>query len=152
MKVILLEDVAHVGNMGEIVKVSDGYGRNFLLPQGLALIATEQRSKEFAHQQAMIENKKAKVRKAAEEVAAKLEGVEVKFVREAGDDGRFHGAITNAVIAEALADKDVDVDRRKIVLDQPIKTVGEYEVEINLGAEVKATIKVVVDPAEDAKA
>jgi large subunit ribosomal protein L9 len=149
MKVILLEDVAHVGNMGEIVKVSDGYGRNFLIPQGLAQLATEQKSKEFAHQQAMIEHKKAKVRKAAEEVAAKLEGLEVKILRAVtGDDNRFHGSVTNANIADAISEKGVEVDRRKIQLDKPIKELGDYDVEVHLGADVKATVKVTVAAAE----
>ncbi len=145
MKVILLEDVAHVGNMGEIVKVSDGYGRNYLIPQGLALLATEQRTKEFAHQQAMIENKKAKVRKAAEEVAAKLAGLEIVIARATtGDEDKIHGSVTNANIADAIAAKGIDIDKRKIVLDQNIRNLGDYEIEIRLGAEVKSTVKVSV--------
>lgn len=145
MKVILLEDVAHVGNMGEIVRVSDGYGRNYLIPQGLALLATEQRTKEFAHQQAMIEHKKAKVRKAAEAVAAQVNGLEVVIARATtGEEDRIHGSVTNSNIADAIAAKGIEVDRRKIVLDQPIKALGDYEVVVNLGAEIKATVKVSV--------
>jgi len=146
MKVILLEDVISVGNMGEIVKVSDGYGRNYLIPQGLALLATESRTKEFAHQQAMIEHKKAKIRKAALDLVAKIDGVKVEIVRNANaaDDSRIQGSVTNRDIADALAAKGVEVDRRKIVLDSNIKEVGEFDVEVRLAADVKATVKVAV--------
>lgn len=152
MKVILLEDVANVGIMGEIVKVSDGYGRNFLIPQGLALLATEQRTKEFAHQQAMIEHKKAKVRKAALELVSKIDGIVLTIARAAtaADEGRIHGSVTNRDIADAIkAATGVEVDRRKIVLDSPIKEMGESDVEVRLAADVKATVKVAVVAAAE---
>jgi len=152
MKVILLEDVTNVGNMGEIVKVSDGYGRNFLIPQGLALLATEQRTKEFAHQQAMIEHKKAKIRKEALELVSKIDGVEIKIARATtdADEGRIHGSVTNRDIADAIkAATGVEVDRRKVVLASPIKEIGESEVEVRLAADVKATVKVAVVAAAE---
>lgn len=144
MKVILLEDVAHVGSIGEIVKVSDGYGRNYLIPQGLAVLATEQRTKAFAHQQAMVEHKKAKLRKEAEAVVGKLNGMALKFVRESADEGRIHGSVTNRDIAEAMAAQGVTVDARKIDLPQPIRELGDIDVCVKLTADVTATIKVSV--------
>ena len=146
MKVILLEDVANVGIMGEIVKVSDGYGRNFLIPQGLALLATEQRTKEFAHQQAMIEHKKAKVRKAALELVSKIDGVVLTIARAAtaADEGRIHGSVTNRDIVEALAHQGLDIDKRKVDLPQPIRELGDHDVQIRLMGDVVAVVKVTV--------
>lgn len=148
MRVILKEDVAHVGNMGDIVKVADGYGRNYLIPQGLAELATEERAKAFAHQKAMIEHKKAKLHNEALGHQAKLDGVTVTLKR-AGikDENRIHGSVTNRDIAEALEalKLDVEIDRRKIDLPQPIREIGEHEVEIKLAHDVVAKIKVVVE-------
>ena len=144
MRVILLEDVAHVGTIGEIVKVSDGYGRNYLIPQGLAVLATEQRTKAFAHQQTMIEHKKAKLRKEAEELVGKINGMALKFVRESADEGKIHGSVTNRDIAEAIAANGVTVDARKIDLPQPIRELGDVDVSVKLTADVAATVKVSV--------
>jgi large subunit ribosomal protein L9 len=154
MRVILKEDVAHVGNMGDIVKVSDGYGRNYLIPQGLAELATEDRAKAFAHQKAMIEHKKAKVRKEALELQAKLEGLVVTIARaavkadnNAKDDAavaKIHGSVTNRDIADAIAAKGIEVDRRKIDLPQPIRELGDHEVSIKLVHDVIANVKVSV--------
>lgn len=151
MRVILKEDVAHVGNMGDIVKVSDGYGRNYLIPQGLAELATEDRAKAFAHQKAMIEHKKAKLHKEAEELQAKVNGLEIEIKRAAvklenkkDDEGvtKIQGSVTNRDIAEAIAAKGVEIDRRKIELPQPIRELGEHEVEIKLVHDVIAKVKV----------
>ena len=144
MRVILKEDVAHVGNMGDIVKVSDGYGRNYLIPQGLAELATEERAKAFAHQKAMIEHKKAKLHKEAEDLKVKVDGTVVKLVRAgAKDDTRIHGSVTNRDVADALAAMDIVVDKRKIDM-QPIRDLGEHEVAVKLVHDVIATVKVVV--------
>lgn len=154
MRVILKEDVAHVGNMGDIVKVSDGYGRNYLIPQGLAELATEDRAKAFAHQKAMIEHKKAKLHKEAEDLQAKLNGLEIVIKRAAvkienkrEDDEavtKIQGSVTNRDIAEAIAAKGVEVDRRKIDLAQPIRTLGDHEVDVKLVHDVVAKVKVSV--------
>ncbi|MBQ8035599.1 MAG: 50S ribosomal protein L9 [Proteobacteria bacterium] len=145
MRVILKEDVAHVGNMGDIVKVADGYGRNYLIPQGLAELATEDRAKAFAHQKAMIEHKKAKLHNEALELQAKVNGMEVKLVRAAvKDETRIHGSVTNRDIAEELAKLGVEIDQRKIDLAQPIRELGEHNVEIKLVHDVIATVKVTV--------
>ena len=148
MRVILKEDVAHVGNMGDIVKVADGYGRNYLIPQGLAELATEERAKAFAHQKAMIEHKKAKLHKEALELQAKLDGKEVTLKRAAvKDETRIHGSVTNRDIADALdaLKLGVEIDRRKIDLPQPIRELGEHEVEIKLAHDVIAKVKVIVE-------
>ena len=154
MRVILKEDVAHVGNMGDIVKVSDGYGRNYLIPQGLAELATEDRAKAFAHQKAMIEHKKAKARKEALELQAKIDGLEVTIARAAvkadanakDEDAavKIHGSVTNRDIADAIAAKGIEVDRRKIELAQPIRVLGDFDVAIKLVHDVVATVKVSV--------
>ncbi len=154
MRVILKEDVAHVGNMGDIVKVSDGYGRNYLIPQGLAELATEDRAKAFAHQKAMIEHKKAKMHKEAEELQAKVNGLEIEIKRAAvklenkkEDEEasmKIQGSVTNRDIADAIAAKGVEIDRRKIDLPQPIRTLGEHMVQIKLVHDVVASVKVVV--------
>ena len=145
MRVILKEDVAHVGNMGDIVKVADGYGRSYLIPQGLAELATEDRAKAFAHQKAMIEHKKAKLHNEALELQAKVNGMEVKLVRAAvKDETRIHGSVTNRDIADELAKLGVEIDKRKIDLAQPIRELGEHNVEIKLVHDVVATVKVIV--------
>ncbi|MBQ9818265.1 MAG: 50S ribosomal protein L9 [Proteobacteria bacterium] len=150
MRVILKEDVAHVGNMGDIVKVSDGYGRNYLIPQGLAELATEDRAKAFAHQKAMIEHRKAKLHKEAEELQAKVNGLELVITRPAVKSDkeeavtRIHGSVTNRDIAEAIAAKGVEVDRRKIDLPQSIRELGDHEVQVKLAHDVIAIVKVSV--------
>jgi large subunit ribosomal protein L9 len=152
MRVILKEDVAHVGNMGDIVKVADGYGRNYLIPQGLAELATDDRAKAFAHQKAMIEHKKAKMHKEAEELQAKVNGLVIELKRAAvklenkkeDDDAatKIQGSVTNRDIAEAIAAQGIEIDRRKIDLPQPIRTLGEHEVSIKLVHDVVAVVKV----------
>ena len=150
MRVILKEDVAHVGNMGDIVKVADGYGRNYRIPQGLAELATEDRAKAFAHQKAMIEHRKAKLHKEAEELQAKVNGLELVITRPAVKSDkeeavtRIHGSVTNRDIAEAIAAKGVEVDRRKIDLPQSIRELGDHEVQVKLAHDVIAIVKVSV--------
>lgn len=158
MRVILKEDVAHVGNMGDIVKVSDGYGLNYLIPQGLAELATEDRAKAFAHQKAMIEHKKAKLHKEAEALQAKLEGIEIKIARTAVKDdrhseqntdepqiSRIHGSVTNRDIVDAIkAVANIDVDKRLVEVAQSIRELGDHDVTIKLAHDVVANIKVVV--------
>ncbi|MBQ9393897.1 MAG: 50S ribosomal protein L9 [Proteobacteria bacterium] len=153
MRVILKEDVAHVGNMGDIVKVADGYGRNYLIPQGLAELATDDRAKAFAHQKKMIEHKKAKMHKEAEELQAKVNGIVIELKRAAvklenkkeGDEAatKIQGSVTNRDIADAIAKQQgIEIDRRKIDLPQPIRTLGEHEVSIKLVHDVIAVVKV----------
>ncbi len=142
MDVILTENVKGLGTIGEVVKVKPGYGRNFLVPQGLAVEASERNIKELDHHKRQLARKAAKLSKEAADVKARIEAVECTFVHKASDEGKLFGSVTTKEIAEALAAKGIEVDRRKILLDQPIKDLGMHEVDIKLNAGVNATIKV----------
>jgi len=142
MDVILTENVKGLGTIGEVVKVKPGYGRNFLVPQGLAVEASERNIKELDHHKRQLARKAAKLSKEAADVKARIEAVECTFVHKASDEGKLFGSVTTKEIAEALATKGIEVDRRKILLDQPIKDLGMHEVDIKLNAGVNATIKV----------
>lgn len=147
MRVILMEDIPHVGSMGDIVRVSDGYGRNYLIPQGLGALATEERAKAFAHQKSMIEHKKAKLHKAALECVEKLNNLSLT-IEKAANDEKLHGSVTNRDIQEAIAAQGIEIDKRKVILDHPIKELGDYEVEIKLDSEVSTKVKVSVVAAK----
>jgi large subunit ribosomal protein L9 len=151
MDVILTENVKGLGSIGEVVKVKPGYGRNFLVPQGLAVEASERNIKELDHHKRQLARKAAKLSKEAADVKARIEAVECTFVHKASDEGKLFGSVTTKEIAEALAARGIEVDRRKILLDQPIKDLGKHEVDIKLNAGVNATIKVNV-VSEDAQA
>jgi large subunit ribosomal protein L9 len=144
MDVILTENVKGLGTIGEVVKVKPGYGRNFLVPQGLAVEASERNIKELDHHKRQLTRKAAKLSKEAADVKARIEAVECTFVHKASEEGKLFGSVTTKEIAEALAAKGIEVDRRKILLDQPIKDLGMHEVDIKLNAGVNASIKVSV--------
>ena len=154
MEVILKEDVANLGHRGDVVKVADGYGRNFLLPRKLALQAT------LANKAVIEQMKTAAVRRSAtekaqaEELVAKLEQVSLNFMRKSGENGQLFGSITPADIASALEAKGFEVDRRKIQLAEPLKSLGNFNVAIKLHREVTAHLKVQVaaDAAEQVAA
>jgi len=150
MDVILTENVKGLGTIGELVKVKPGYGRNFLVPQGLAVEASERNIKELEHHRRQLTRKAEKLSKEAAHVKARIEAVECTFVHKASDEGKLFGSVTSKEIAEALAAKGIEVDRRKILLDQPIKDLGMHEVDIKLNAGVNALIKVNVT-REDAQ-
>jgi large subunit ribosomal protein L9 len=151
MDVILTENVKGLGTIGEVVKVKPGYGRNFLVPQGLAVEASERNIKELDHHKRQLARKAAKLSKEAADVKARIEAIECTFVHKASEEGKLFGSVTTKEIAEALAAKGIEVDRRKILLDQPVKDLGKHEVEIKLNAGVNATIKVNV-VSEEAQA
>ncbi|OIP40857.1 MAG: 50S ribosomal protein L9 [Deltaproteobacteria bacterium CG2_30_63_29] len=142
MQVILTEDVPHVGDMGDIVKVSDGFGRNFLIPQKLALPAVGGRIKYFQHEKTRIARQKEQLRQKALEVVGGLRGVSVTIPRQVGEDDKLYGSVTNRDVQVALAAAGFDMDRRKILLDQPIKELGIFSVAIKLHSEVKAHVRV----------
>ena len=146
MKVILREDVPNVGRSGELVNVKPGFGRNYLLPRKLAVLANEANVKQLEHDRAVISARQAKLRGNAEEQAKRINAVSVTIGRKVGEQDKLFGSVTALDIAEALAAKGQKVDRRHIHLPEPIKTVGSHEVEIRLHRDVAAKIKVDVVP------
>jgi large subunit ribosomal protein L9 len=154
MEVILKEDVANLGLRGEVVKVADGYGRNFLLPRKLAMQATEANKAVIEQMKAAAARRSATEKAQAQELVAKLEGVTLSFTRKAGEQGHLFGSVTSADIAAELAAQGFEVDRRKIQLSDPLKGVGEYKIAIRLHREVTAhvTVKVQADAPDKAEA
>jgi large subunit ribosomal protein L9 len=165
MEVILKEDVVNLGNRGDLVKVADGYARNFLLPRKLALQATSANKAVVEQMKNAAARRSATEKAQAEVLAVKLEPVVLDFTRKSGEAGHLFGSVTSADIAAALEAKGFEIDRRKIQLAEPIKTVGEHTVTIKLYREVAAHVKVNVqaeateeteapaaEPAAEAKA
>lgn len=144
MEVILKEDIANLGKIGEVVRVRDGYARNYLLPRGLVLIANKKNLKTFDHQKKLVTDQKQKIMRQAQGAADQLASVALVIPMKVGEEGRLFGSVTNIQIEKALKAKGVDVDRRKIHLDEPIKTVGDYEVPIRLAADLTVPLKVSV--------
>lgn len=146
MEVILKEDISNLGKIGEVVRVRDGYARNYLLPRGLVLIANKKNLKSFEHQKRVIADQKERVVKQAQSLAEKLAQVTVVIPMRSGEDGRLFGSVTNMDIEKALREKGFEVERRKIHLAEPIKNLGEFEVSIRLTADLTPTVKVSVVP------
>jgi len=145
MQIILLEKVVNLGGLGDVVKVKDGYARNFLIPQGKAKRATQANLAEFEARRAELERVQAEKLAAAQELAGKLEGVSVQVARKAGMDGRLFGSVSNADVAEALAAQGFSIDRSAIRMpDGPLKQVGEVQLEVALHADVLANVSVAV--------
>jgi large subunit ribosomal protein L9 len=152
MEVILREHVDNVGKRGEIVKVADGYARNYLLPRKLALLATEGNKKQIERERDKFEAKESEEKKVAEALASRMGALEIQIARRVGEHEVLFGSVTTADIATALATKGFEVDRRKLQLHDPIKKLGEFEVPLKLHREVSATVKVkVVAEGADAK-
>ena len=149
MEIILKEDIANLGYKNDIVKVKDGYGRNYLIPQGKAVIATESAKKILAENERQRAHKLAKIKADAEALAAKLNGVKVSISAKVNEDGTIFGGVGAAQVAEALAAKGFEVDRKAIVAET-VKAIGEYTATINLHKEVKAEVafEVVAEAAE----
>jgi large subunit ribosomal protein L9 len=148
MEVILKEDIANLGKIGEVVRVRDGYARNYLLPRGLVLEANKKNLKAFEHQKKIVADQKRKVVSQAQAAADQLAGVSLVIPMKAGEEGKLFGSVTTIQLEKALAAKGVEVDRRKIHLNEPIKSLGEYDVPIRLAADVNVTVKVSVVPEE----
>ncbi|MBS0545565.1 MAG: 50S ribosomal protein L9 [Proteobacteria bacterium] len=145
MQIILLDKVVNLGGLGDVVKVKDGYARNYLIPQGKAKRATQANLAEFEARRAELERHQADKLAASQAIAAQLEGVTVQVSRKAGMDGRLFGSVTNADVAEALAAQGFQVERAAIRMpDGPLKTVGETQLEVGLHSDVVATITVAV--------
>ncbi len=144
MKVILQEDVSNLGRTGQIVKVKDGYARNYLVPNGLAVAADEQNVKRLDHQKRVAQARAAKVLLAAKGLATRISSVSISIKRESGDEGRLFGSVNNRDIAEALQAEGFEVVRRMVILDEPIRSIGVYNVPVKLHPEVETTTKVYV--------
>ncbi|MCE1227286.1 MAG: 50S ribosomal protein L9 [Geobacteraceae bacterium] len=144
MKLILQENIEHLGQIGDIVKVAPGYARNYLLPKGLAIEATVKNAKALEHAKRQLAYKKNKSLEAAKNLVAKLEALSIELTHQAGEEGKLFGSVTNMEIAAFLKDNGFDVDRKKIVLAEPIKQLGEYSVPVKIHPEVAATLKVKV--------
>jgi len=151
MEVILKEDVPKLGHRGDIVKVAEGYGRNFLLPKKLAIEANEGNKKVIEQMKAAAVRRTQKDKSDADALAAQINGQVITLVRRSGEHDQLFGSVTSSDIATELEHKGFTIDRRKIELDQPIKTTGEFNVPIRLFREVTATVKVEVKKEEVAE-
>ena len=149
MEVILKEDVPKLGHRGDLVKVAEGYGRNFLLPKKLAIEATAGNKKVIEQMKAAAVRKAQKDKTDAEALASQLNAVTLTLVRRSGEHGQLFGSVTSSDIAAELEKKGFTIDRRKIELDQPIKTTGEFTAPIRLFRDVTATVKVEVKKEEE---
>ena len=144
MRVILKQEVSNLGDAGDVVKVAPGYGRNFLMPRGLAIPASEGSVRELEHQKRVAEAIARKQLAAAKELAAKLEQAAITLRRAAGDDDKLFGSVTNRDIVEALAAEGTTVDRRSVQLDENIRSIGMFNVPVRLHRQVSANIRVFV--------
>src|SRR4029078_9307184 len=136
MQVILLERIGRLGQMGDVVTVKDGFARNFLLPQGKALRATKANKERFERERSQLEARKLELKSAAQAVADKLNGQSFIIIRQAGDSGQLYGSVSTRDIAEGVTEGGFSLERRQVLLDRPIKTLGVHEVRIGLHAEV----------------
>ena len=153
MEVILREHVDNLGRRGEVVKVADGYARNYLLPRKLALLVTAGNKQQIERERGKFEAKEQEEKKVAEAIAARLSGVEIQIARKVGETEVLFGSVTSADIAAALAAKGFEIDRRKLNLREPIEKLGEYDIPLRLHPEVTipVKVKVVAEGAERAR-
>ena len=145
MQIILLDKVVNLGNLGEIVKVKDGYARNFLIPSGRARRATDAAKKEFEAKRAELEKAAAAKLAESQALGEKLNGTSIKLTQKAGVDGRLFGSVTTQDISDAIRDaRGIKIDKRKVLLEDPIKTVGTHMVSVEVSEGVTATVKTMV--------
>jgi large subunit ribosomal protein L9 len=144
MKVILKDDVKNVGSMGDIVKVTDGYARNYLVPKGLAVEASSKNVKSVEHEKRIIQEKAKKIRNSAQDLSDRISKVTLVMKANAGEEGKLFGSVTTMDIAEALKNEGFDIDKKKISLDEPIKRLGEHTVNIKIHPEITTNVTVQV--------
>ncbi len=145
MELILKEDVPKLGSKGDVVKVAEGFGRNYLLPQKLAILANKGNKAVIEQMKAAGVRRSAKEKVQAEELAKQYDGLSVSFTRKSGENDQLFGSVTSGDIAEALGKKGMELDRRKIQLHEPLKTVGEFMVPVKLHKDVTVHLKVVIE-------
>jgi large subunit ribosomal protein L9 len=148
VEVILRDDMPNLGKIGDVVRVKPGFARNYLLPRGLAIAANGKNLRVLEHQRRVIGAKAERDRKTAASQAKQVDGVELRVQARAGDEGRLFGSVTNLDIERLLAARGIVVDRRRIELEEPIKQLGTYAVVVQVGRDVRATIRVVVEAGE----
>lgn len=148
MKVILKEDVDHLGRMGDLVDVADGYARNFLLPRQKAAVATTKNVKVLEHEKRVIADRMKKEKMGAEEVAKKIGALSIIIPAQVGEEGKLFGSVSSKDIVEAIAAQGMEVDKRKVLLEKPIKELGVFQVPIKIHHDVTAQVKVEVVKAE----
>jgi large subunit ribosomal protein L9 len=144
MKVILKEDISSLGKAGDLVEVARGYGRNYLIPQGKALEATTHHQRQFEEQKRIILKRKATDLASAKKMAEQFETITLEVSRKVVEEGKLYGSVSAKDLVEKLAEQNIDLDRKKILLKDPIRTLGQFEVPIKLDNEVTATLKVAV--------
>jgi large subunit ribosomal protein L9 len=149
MKLILKQDVANVGDRGDVVEVKDGYGRNFLIPQGLAVFASKSAIKSSENEEKQVAKKRELDIKNAEKLAEKITSTSITIPVKAGEDGKIFGTITTQQIADALAEKGLEIDRRKITISSEVKSLGEYVAVIALTGSIKPELKIWVVKEEE---
>ncbi|MBW1646069.1 MAG: 50S ribosomal protein L9 [Deltaproteobacteria bacterium] len=151
MKVILQEPVDRLGNVGDVVNVANGYARNYLIPTGLAIEANEGNVKYLAHHQRVLEKKRARLQAKGEELRKRIEAVQLEFARKVGEKGKLFGSVTNKDIADALLERGIEVDRRKIELTEPVKSTGTFAAVVALqpGIAAEISFKVVNENPEE---
>lgn len=146
MKVILRTDVENLGSLGDLVEVKPGYGRNYLLPQGYAMKATPANMKVFELERKKLQEKADTLRGAASSLATKISEAKISIAMRVGENDKLYGSVTSSMIAEALVENGIDVDRRRILLDHPIRLIGEYAVRIRLHAGIIAELALAIVP------
>lgn len=148
MKLILREDVDNLGRLGDIVQVKPGYGRNYLIPKGMAMPATAGNLKVFETERKKLQQRMDAVRTDAQSLADRLNAAQVEILVRVGDAGKLYGSVTSAMIADNLEAQGIEIDRRKIVLEEPIRSLGYYDVEVKLHSDVEASVRVKVARAD----
>ena len=144
MKVILRTDVEKLGSLGDLVTVKPGYGRNFLLPQGFAMLATPANLKVFELERKKLQEKTDALRATAADMATKISNANISIAMRVGENDKLYGSVTPAMIGDALAEKGIEIDRRRLLLDAPLRTLGTYPIRIRLHADVTATLELAI--------
>ncbi len=144
MKIILKEDVKNLGRMGDIVNVAEGYARNFLIPRKLAVEANTKSIKALEHEKKIIQEKAKKIKNADQELSDRISSMTLTIRAKAGEEDKLFGSITTMDIAEALKNEDINIDRKKIALDEPIKRLGSYTVSVRIRPEIAAQLNIQV--------
>jgi large subunit ribosomal protein L9 len=142
MQIILLEDIPSLGKAGDLLKVSPGYGRNYLIPQKKAILATEKNLKVLEHQKRLVQHRMGKTKKDAESLAQKIGELSCTFAKTVGESGKLFGSVTSMEIESYLKENGIEVDRKKILLEEPIKNLGMFTVPVKLHPEVTANLRV----------